>query len=199
MGIVSGVALWIAAALACGRFSRSLPIRSAAFIAILDVTALVLPIASWALIAEGVLKGFEQYGWLRLTEVGGNVLYVAAVYALVWQGAPFEWIAYSYLAMTVAKYLVLAACGRPHRIRCLFGFMSWTAVQPAGCLHRCWLMFNNRIAGTFQQTLVPLAIGASFRPYRGRDLRSDHPVASLLENDHGAASFRNSSDLYPYR
>ena len=85
-----------------------------------------------ALIAEGTLKGFEQYGWLRLTEVGGNVLYVVAVYALVWRGAPFEWIAYSYLAVTVAKYLVLAGVV----CRAAFGtslrFRSWSAVEQQG-------------------------------------------------------------------
>ena len=56
------------------------PDQADAFIAILKVTALVLPIAFLGLVAEGALKGFEQYGWLRLTEVGGNALYVVAVY-----------------------------------------------------------------------------------------------------------------------
>jgi O-antigen/teichoic acid export membrane protein len=31
-------------------------------------------------------------------------------------------------------------------------------------MHRCWLMFNNRIAGILQQTAVPLAIGALYSP-----------------------------------
>ena len=163
MGIVSGAALWIAAGSLATIFKVA-PDQAAAFIAILNVTALVLPIAFLGLVAEGALKGFEQYGWLRLTEVGGNVLYVAAVYALVWRGAPFEWIAYSYLAVTVAKYLVLAGVvGRAASVTSL-RFCSWTAVNRRDVLHRCWLMLNNRIAGIFQQPLVPLAIGALFGP-----------------------------------
>jgi O-antigen/teichoic acid export membrane protein len=163
MGLVSGVALWIAAATLAAIFKVA-PDQAAAFVAVLKVTALVLPIAFLGLVAEGALKGFEQYGWLRLTEVGSNVLYVAAVYALTWRGAPFEWIAYSYLAVAVAKYLVLVgvACRAAYPTslrRC-----PWTAVSRQDVLHRCWLMLNNRITGTLQQPLVPLAIGALYGP-----------------------------------
>jgi O-antigen/teichoic acid export membrane protein len=163
MGIVSGAALWIAA-WSLATIFKVAPDQAAAFIAILHVTALVLPIAFLGLVAEGALKGFEQYGWLRLTEVGGNVLYVAAVYALVWREAPFEWIAYSYLAVTVGKYLVLAGVvGRAASVTAL-RFCSWTAVNRRDVLHRCWLMLHNRIVGILQQPLVPLAIGALFGP-----------------------------------
>ena len=163
MGIVSGAALWIAAGSLAAIFKVA-PDQAAAFISILNVTALMLPIAFLGLVAEGALKGFEQYGWLRLTEVGGNVLYVTAVYALVWRGAPFEWIAYSYLAVTVAKYLVLAGVvGRAASVTSL-RFCLWTAVNRRDVLHRCWLMLNNRIAGILQQPLVPLAIGALYGP-----------------------------------
>src|SRR2546430_11034854 len=99
-----------------------------------------------------------------MTETGSNLLDVAAVYALVWRGAPFEWVAYSYLAMIVTKYFVLAAVV----CRAAFGtslrLRSWTASSSKDVFHRCWLMFNNRIAGTFQQTLVPLAVGALYSP-----------------------------------
>ena len=76
-----------------------------AFIAILRVTVLCFR-SPFSAGREG-RSGFE-HGWLRLTEVGGNALYVAAVYALIWRGAVRDHC-YSYLAMTVAKYVVLAA------------------------------------------------------------------------------------------
>ena len=102
---------------------------------------------------------------MRLTEVGGNVLYVAAVYVLIWRGAPFECVAYSYLAMMVAKYFVLA--GVVYRVALQYlsplPFMERRRASK-DVFHRCWLMFNNRIAGTFQQTLVPLAIGVLYSP-----------------------------------
>lgn len=162
-GIVSGIALWIAAAPLATIFKVA-PDQTEVFVSILRVTALMLPIAFLGLVAEGALKGFEEYGWLRLTEVGGNALYVVSVYVAVWRGAAFEWVAYSYLAMTVAKYLVLAvvvylmARGTPLR------FGRWSAESRRDVFHRCWLMFNNRIAGILQMTLIPLAIGALYGP-----------------------------------
>lgn len=163
MGIVAGAALWAAAGSLAAIFKVA-PDQVAAFVSILNVTALVLPVTFLGLVAEGALKGFELYGWLRLTEVVGNVLYVVAVYALVWRGAPFEWIAYSYLAVTVGKYLVLtiAVCiaARDTSLR----LRLWSAVSRRDVLYRCWLMLNSRIVGTFQQPLVPLAIGALYTP-----------------------------------
>jgi O-antigen/teichoic acid export membrane protein len=162
-GIASGIVLWIAAAPLAAIFKVA-PDQTDAFVSILMVTALVLPIAFPGLIAEGALKGFEEYGWLRLTEVGGNALYVVAVYVAVWCGVPFEWVAYSYLTMVVAKYLVLAVViysavhGTPLR------FSSWSMESRRDVVHRCWLMFNSRIIGILQQTLPPLAIGVLFTP-----------------------------------
>ena len=163
IGFVSAILLWAAAAPLAAIF-RVAPDQADAFIAILRVTAPLLPITFLGLVVEGALKGFEQYGWLRLTEVGGNALYVVAVYVLIGQRAPFELIAYAYLAMTLAKYLALAivlyraASATPLRL-CL-----WTASSRRDVVHRCWLMFHNRIAGFFQQTLAPLAIGALYGP-----------------------------------
>ena len=163
MGIASGAVLWITAGSLATIFKVA-PEQTAAFTAILNVTALALPITFLGLAAEGALKGFEQYGWLRTTEVCSNVLYVAALYVLVWQGAPFEWIAYCYLAVTVAKYLVLAVVVLRAAMATSLRFRRWSAIIRRDILHRCWLMLNNRIAGILQQPLVPLAIGALFGP-----------------------------------
>lgn len=163
MGVVSGVAVWAVAGSLAAIFKVA-PDQVAAFISILNVTALVLPVAFLGLVAEGALKGFDQYGWLRLTEVAGNVMYVLAVYVMVLWRSPFEWIAYSYLAVTMGKYFVLtgvaglAAFGTPLRLR------FWSAISRRDVLHRCWLMLNNRIVGIFQQPLVPLAIGTLYTP-----------------------------------
>jgi O-antigen/teichoic acid export membrane protein len=162
-GVISGAALWVAAASLAAIFKVA-PDQAETFISILKVTALVLPVAFLGLVAEGALKGFEHYGWLRTTEVGGNAIYVVAVYVSVWQAAPFEWVAYSYLAMIVAKYFVLAAVVWSVAHKTSLRFRSWTLASRQDVLHRSWLMFNNRITGMFQQTLVPLAIGALFSP-----------------------------------
>lgn len=163
VGIVTGVALWFTTGALALIFGVA-PDHVVAFTSILNVTALVLPIAFLGLVVEGVLKGFEQYGWLRLTEVAGNVLYVVATYGLVWRGVSFEWIAYSYLVVMVAKYLVLAGVVCHAVFKTSLRFRLWSSSSSSDVFHRCWLMFNSRIGGTFQLTLPPLVIGALFSP-----------------------------------
>jgi len=162
-GIASGMALWICAAPLAMIFKVA-PDETEAFVSILSVTAFVLPIAFLGLIAEGTLKGFEEYGWLRLTEVGSNALYVAAVYVAVWRGAPFEWIAYSYLATVVVKYFVLGFVAWLLARSRMLRLISWARDSRQDVIHRCWLMFNSRIVGTLQGTVPPLLIGVLFTP-----------------------------------
>jgi O-antigen/teichoic acid export membrane protein len=162
-GIASGFALWIAAGWLAAIFKVA-PEHTEAFISILKVTALVLPVAFLGLVAEGVLKGFEYYGWLRVTEVSSNMAYVAAVYISVWRGADFHWLAYAYLATVVAKYLVLAIVVHHAARQASMRFTAWTVPIRRDIFHRCWLMFNSRIVGVLQHTLPPLAIGTLFSP-----------------------------------
>lgn len=163
IGVVSAVVLYLAAAPLTALFKVSAD-HVDAFVAILAFTALMLPIAFLGLIAEGILKGLEEYGWLRLTEVIGNALYVAAVYVMVWKGQPFETVAYAYLAMTVAKYVVLAVVVQRMARETPLRFTVWGLESRKDVLHRCWLMFNSRFAGILQQPVVPLAIGTLFGP-----------------------------------
>lgn len=162
-GTISAIALWIAAPSLAMVFKVAQD-QAGAFVSILEMTALMLPIAFLGLVTEGAIKGFQQYGWLRATEVASNILYVAAVYVAVWQQMAFEWIAYAYLAVTVGKYFILAAvlCYTARHTPLRLG--SWGARSRRDILHRCWLMFNGRIGGTLQQTVIPLAIGALFSP-----------------------------------
>jgi O-antigen/teichoic acid export membrane protein len=163
MGLIAGTGLWISAFSLAAVFKVA-PEQAAAFIAVLKVTALALPIIFLGLVAEGTLKGFEHYAWLRLTEVGSNVSYVAAVGSLVWSGAPFEWVAYSYLVVTVAKYLALAGVAWRAASATSLRFRLWGSASRQDIFHRCWLMFNNRIVGILQQPLIPLAIGILYGP-----------------------------------
>ncbi|MBR0694886.1 lipopolysaccharide biosynthesis protein [Bradyrhizobium lablabi] len=163
VGFLSGVLLWFGGPLIVTVFNVG-PDQAEAFVAILKVTAVLLPVAFLGLVVEGIFKGFERYGWLRLTEIGSNVAYVLAVYALVWRGAAFEWIAYAYLATLVAKYLVLVVVLWPVVWNTPLRFATWSAESRQDVLHRCWLMFNGRIGGALQQTVIPIAIGALYGP-----------------------------------
>lgn len=162
-GGASGIALWLAASWLAVIFKVG-PEQAQAFVSILQITALVVPISFVGLVAEGALKGFEEYGWLRLTEVGGSILYVASIYIAVSQSAAFEWIAYAYLGTIVAKYLVLALVINFAAKGTLLRFRFWTPDSRRDINYRCWLMFNTRIAGAFQHTAIPLVIGALYGP-----------------------------------
>lgn len=162
-GIISAVAVWFSAPYLAYAFKVA-PDQAEAFVSIMKVTAIFLPIAFCGLIAEGILKGFEQYGWLRTTEVVSNVIYVASVYLFAWQRVSFEWVAYSYLAAVVGKYLALAIVVLLAVRQTPLRLHSWSKESRADVIHRCWLMLNNRIAGTFQMTLIPLLIGALYGP-----------------------------------
>jgi O-antigen/teichoic acid export membrane protein len=162
-GITAAVVLWITAAAMASIFKVALD-QTEAFVSIIKVTALVLPLTFLGLVAEGVLKGFEYYGWLRVTEVSSNLVYVAAVYILVWRGVSFEWLAYWYLTTVIAKYLILAFVVYHAARGASMRFAMWTAPIRRDIVHRCWLMFNSRIGGTLQQPFPPLAIGALYGP-----------------------------------
>lgn len=162
-GLVSSVVLWFAAtdlAIMLKVAAEEAP----AFVSVLKVTALITPLAFVGLVVEGALKGFEEYGWLRLTEVGGSLLYVAAIYLAISRNLSFEWIAYAYLATMVVKYLVLALIVATAARRTSLRFVSWTRETRDDLVYRGWLMFNARIGGILQQPVIPLAIGALYGP-----------------------------------
>ncbi|UPK17227.1 teichoic acid transporter [Bradyrhizobium sp. 131] len=163
VGVISGITLWLAAT-GLALVFKVAPEQVEAFVSILQITALVLPIAFMGLVAEGVLKGFEEYGWLRLAEVWGSIFYVASIYLAVWRNASFEWIAYAYLATIAAKYLMLALVVYLAVHRTPLRFCPWTSSSRQDIASCCWLMFNNRIAGSLQQSVVPLIIGALYGP-----------------------------------
>lgn len=162
-GVLSGILLWFFAADLAVLFKVHTD-QSGDFTAVLKVTALMMPIAFLGLAAEGALKGFEQYSWLRLTEVAGSVAYVAAIFVAAWDSLSFAWIAYVYVATIVAKNMVLVLVVFILARNTTLRFRSWSPASRYDVVYRCWLMLNNRIAGTFQQTLVPLAIGALYSP-----------------------------------
>lgn len=162
-GIVSSLGFWFGATQLAVIFKVEHE-QAAGFVSILHVTALILPIVFVGLVAEGTLKGFEQYAWLRLAEVGSSAVYVAWVYLAVWRQASFEWIAYAYLMTTVAKYLVLGLVVARTIPAGSLRFAFWAGPSRRDTFHRCLLMFNSRIAGTLQHTFPPLAVGLLFGP-----------------------------------
>jgi O-antigen/teichoic acid export membrane protein len=64
----------------------------------------------------------------------------------------------------VGKYLVLIAMMVPAARQTPLRLAKVGADSRRDVLQRCWLMFNNRIGGGLQQTIIPIAIGALYSP-----------------------------------
>ncbi|MGE0626204.1 MAG: lipopolysaccharide biosynthesis protein [Hyphomicrobiaceae bacterium] len=159
IGIASAILLW-SAAFWLAQLFRVADDQQAAFIGMTRATAAVLLVAFPGLIAEGLLKGFERYGWLRLVEIAGSFSYVAAVLLIAAWQMPYQWIAYAFLIVTAVRCILLGlvasrlARGSPLRLQ------KWGEESRADVALRSGLMFNNRVVGILQQQLPPMAIGA---------------------------------------
>lgn len=127
---------------------------------VLIVSAIVLPICLTSLVAEGVIRGFEQYVKVRCLEVSTAVAYALGCWYLMDTRRSFFLVIYLYVALTVVR--ALAAY-----------FFAWAALRgrsspgdssPSGAawcvmLNRTWLVGPNKILATLQTQSVPLVIG----------------------------------------
>ncbi|MEO5882996.1 MAG: oligosaccharide flippase family protein [Caldimonas sp.] len=123
-------------------------------------TSIAFPILLLSLLAEGVLKGFEDFKRLRALEVLSTLLYAgAAVLAVAWR-LSFEWIGFVYLAYGVVKAVLICslAVAMLSRRRAIFGLpdrAEWRDLR----LRSVPLGFN-RMIGVGQGHAAPVLIGA---------------------------------------
>ena len=158
IGLLSGCTLWFGASSFAALF-RVAPEQAAVFATMVRLTGLALLIAFPGLVFEGILKGFENYGWLRLVEIVGIGSYVAAVLAIVSEGMAYQWVAYSFTTMIICKYLVLGLVAWRVARNSPLRFHHATIDSRRDLSRRSWLMFAGRIVGILQNQLPPLAIG----------------------------------------
>jgi O-antigen/teichoic acid export membrane protein len=134
------------------------------FVTLTRVTALSLIVFYPALLLEGMVKGYERYTLLRALEVATTVAYAAGALLAIRYGYSYLAVAYIFLAATAAKYIVLALCAVP-----MFRRMGLRLALPdAGARRAAWqrstLMMHNKVLGTFQTQLPPLAVGLMVGP-----------------------------------
>ncbi|MDE5461733.1 oligosaccharide flippase family protein [Bradyrhizobium sp. CSS354] len=135
-----------------------------AFLSILRFTALANLILIPALVWEGIIKGFERYNLLRVTEVASTVAYVGLTILASYRSVGFEVVAYIYLATLIGRALVVLlgaviALGRKNT-----RFSSWTSDIRRELLHRCMLLLQGRLIGGISGPLQPLVVGFLFGP-----------------------------------
>lgn len=134
------------------------------FSQILHVTALVNLVLVPSLVFEGVVKGFERYNLLRITELASTLGYVGLTIWAARISASFEIVAYIYLASLVLRALIvlagaLVAVGtknaRPAR---------WTAEIRRELFHRCMLLLQGKLIGGIIGPIQPFVVGLLFGP-----------------------------------
>jgi O-antigen/teichoic acid export membrane protein len=134
------------------------------FTEILRYTAIGNLILIPALVWEGVVKGFERYNLLRISELALTIAYVVLTIWASRAGAAFDVVAYIYLVTTVLRALVvlvaaIAALGRKST-----KFSAWTTEIRREQLHRCLLLLQGKLIGGIAGPIQPFVAGLLFGP-----------------------------------
>lgn len=159
VGIVAAGLMVIAEPALAGLFSISDALRPG-FRHIVLVTALAFPLVLLALIAEGVLKGFEDFKRLRTFDVSSTFIYAIAAVMAVSAGMAFQWVAYAYLLYGVLRAVMISVLAwkklaHKHSRIGLPTRQEWQELW-----HRCGPLGLNRTIGVVQGNATPVLIGA---------------------------------------
>jgi len=136
----------------------------ARFSRIMHFTALANLVLVPALVCEGVVKGFERYNLLRITELGSTSGYLALTIYASSISAGFDTVAYIYLASLLIRALIVAAgallaLGRKHTRPA-----RWTVEIRRELFHRCMLLLQGRLIGGISGPIQPFVVGLLFGP-----------------------------------
>lgn len=134
------------------------------FIDILHFTALANLVLVPALVWEGIVKGFERYNVLRLSEFASTLAYVALTVWASAVSAPFEIVAYIYLATLIARALAVLTAALIALVKKNTKFLRWTSREYRELLHRCLLFLQGKLIGGISGPIQPFVAGLLFGP-----------------------------------
>ena len=134
------------------------------FAPLVQLSALVLLLAFPALVADGVMRGYERFDLVRLNEVAFQLLFVLSVVALALSNGAFLWIAYGYILIItlrsgVAILLALRLLRRHERRLAAPG--PWAR---AYVIRQSFLLTQNKFFGGILPLLIPPLISAMLGP-----------------------------------
>jgi O-antigen/teichoic acid export membrane protein len=132
---------------------------------VLAATATALVVFFPALVLEGIVKGYEKFGVIRLAEVMSAVFYAGGVVVATRAEMAFETIAYLFLASIFLKLAILggyyaAVIRRNSELR----LMRWSRSERADAQTRGLLIVQAKITGTLQTQAPSLLVGGLFGP-----------------------------------
>lgn len=132
------------------------------FMYLLRATAIALPGLFVGLLAEGIIRGFQRFSILRVTEVGLTLIYATAVLIGAWLDRTYVWPAWAFLAMQVVKAIIFGVLAL--RLLPRGGRVEFGAVATLYVWERARLLFTARILGNLQHQIPTLLIGLIVGP-----------------------------------
>lgn len=135
------------------------------FSRILRITAWLLPLLFVGLVAEGIVKGFEDYRTVRSIEVLASLLYGAGAVGVALAGGAYPLVAYAALGANVVRAIaaLIAAALRSRE-----GPLNLLRRPEASGFRECWsrtrLMAANRLLSTLQVQAAPPLVGVFVGP-----------------------------------
>ncbi len=171
--LLAGVALLVGGLLGAGLWGyagalaeilRVNDSQSSSFAELLQLTGVALVLLFPALVAEGVVKGFEAYWALRLAELVPTVGYVLGSVALVEFGYGYQAVALMFLGSILLRALITIVIAINLSLRANLRMQRCARLDRADALERCRLMFAGKAVTALQTQAPPLAIGALIGP-----------------------------------
>lgn len=140
------------------------PLHIGRFTEILRYTAIANLVLIPALVWEGIVKGFERYNLLRISEFASTVGYVALTIWVSRIGVSFEIVAYIYVASLVLRSLTVFAATTTALAKKNAKFASWNTTIRRELLHRCLLLLQGKLIGGISGPVQPFLIGLLLGP-----------------------------------
>ncbi|MBH5368885.1 lipopolysaccharide biosynthesis protein [Bradyrhizobium glycinis] len=163
LGIALSLAIWLTAPLIVTQFKVE-PTHAASFTNMLLATAASNLLLFPALVWEGVVKGFERYGLLRLCEFLTTLLYVAATIYAARSGQPYEMVTYYFLASGVLRALILLGASVAALSRTRIRLTVPAAAVGREVMTRCILVMQGKLIGGIIAPIQPFLIGTFIGP-----------------------------------
>ena len=134
------------------------------FTEILRYTAIANLVLIPALVWEGIVKGFERYNLLRISELASTIAYVALTIWASRVSASFDVVAYIFLVTLLMRALVVLVAAITALGRKSTKLSAWTTAIRRKLLHRCLLLLQGRLIGGITGPIQPFVIGLLFGP-----------------------------------
>jgi O-antigen/teichoic acid export membrane protein len=157
------VLTWFAIPVIVAQFKIE-PAHVDGFTDILRYTAVANLLLFPALVWEGIVKGFERYSLLRLTEFLSTAAYVAATVYAARSGQSYEAVAYCFLGSNILRALILLGAAAA-----AFTRSGATLSMPApdvrhDVMTRCFLVMQGKLIGGIIAPIQPFLIGIYLGP-----------------------------------